>query len=116
MRGSVGEGIIRQPSKELPMCRFRMLLLLALFSLTLLMAPSLEAAPQSPEQAEVRAPGKAAEQTVEPKKFMRFVDDGHSGGKFETAVVTYRNKDGATVRLIGAIHIGEKSYYDALNK
>jgi hypothetical protein len=47
---------------------------------------------------------------------MRFVDDGHNGGRFETAVVTYRNAAGATVRLVGAIHIGEKSYYDALNK
>lgn len=51
-----------------------------------------------------------------PARFMRFVDDGHSGGKFETAVVTLRNKEGVTVRLVGAIHIGEKAYYESLNK
>jgi hypothetical protein len=47
---------------------------------------------------------------------MRFVDDGHAGGKFETAVVTFKNKDGVAVRLVGAIHIGEKHYYEDLNK
>jgi uncharacterized protein YbaP (TraB family) len=51
-----------------------------------------------------------------PPKFMRFTDDHHGGGKFETAVVTFKNKDGVTLHLVGAIHIGEKSYYEALNK
>ncbi len=91
-------------------------LLLCVAVLSLVSAPVLWAAPEAPEQAGVNAPGKAAEQTIEPKKFMRFVDDGHSGGKFDTAIVTSRNKDGATVRLVGAIHIGEKAYYDSLNK
>jgi hypothetical protein len=48
-------------------------------------------------------------------KFMRFVEDAHSGGRLETAVVTYRNDAGATVRLVAAVHIGEKSYYEGLN-
>src|SRR5690348_426878 len=96
------------PSKESHMGRTGLRLSLCVAVLSLVSAPVLWAAPEAPEQAGVNAPGKAAEQTIEPKKFMRFVDDGHSGGKFETAIVTYRNKDGATVRLVGAIHIGEK--------
>ncbi len=74
-----------------------------------------QAAPQDADTAAVTAPADA-QQTIEPKKFMRFVDDGHNGGRFETAIVTYRNKDGATVQLVGAIHIGEKSYYESLNR
>jgi hypothetical protein len=57
----------------------------------------------------------AAQAAAEEIKFLRFVDDGHSGGRLETAVVTYRNDAGATVRLVAAVHIGEKSYYEGLN-
>jgi hypothetical protein len=73
------------------------------------------AAPEAVAPVGTNAPAES-QRAVEPAKFMRFVDDGHNGGKFETAVVTYRNAAGATVRLVGAIHIGEKSYYDELNK
>jgi hypothetical protein len=48
-------------------------------------------------------------------KFLRFIDDGHGGGRLETAIVTYRNDAGQTVRLVGAVHIGEKAYYQGLN-
>src|SRR2546421_394323 len=49
-------------------------------------------------------------------KFLRFVEDARSGGgRLETAVVTYRNEEGATVRLVAAVHIGEKAYYEGLN-
>jgi hypothetical protein len=47
---------------------------------------------------------------------MRFVDDGHGGGSLQTADVTFRDAKGTTVNLVGAIHIGEKDYYDSLNK
>jgi hypothetical protein len=46
--------------------------------------------------------------------FLRFVDNGAAGGRLETSDVTYRNADGVTVRLVAAVHIGEKSYYRAL--
>ena len=49
-------------------------------------------------------------------EFLRFVDDGHGGGKLETAIATYKNDAGVTVHLVGAVHIGEKSYYEGLNK
>ena len=80
-------------------------------AVSLFIAPTLRAEPTltPPRQA-------GAERAIVPVKFMRFVDDGHAGGKFETAVVTLRNKDGVIVRLVGAVHIGEKSYYQGLNK
>ena len=48
--------------------------------------------------------------------FLRFVDHGPAGGRLETSDVTYRNAEGVTVRLVSAVHIGEKSYYQALAK
>ena len=48
--------------------------------------------------------------------FLRFVDEGAAGGRLETSDVTYRNADGVTVRLVSAVHIGEKSYYEGLAK
>jgi len=51
-----------------------------------------------------------------PVKFMRFVDDGHGGGSLQTADVAYRNHAGALVHLVGAVHIGEKSYYHTLDQ
>ncbi len=48
--------------------------------------------------------------------FMRFVDDNDGGGKLQTAITTYRNADGVTVHLVGAVHVGEAGYYQGLNK
>jgi hypothetical protein len=48
-------------------------------------------------------------------KFLRFAEDGKSGGRLETSIVTYRNEAGVTVRLVAAVHIGEKAYYEGLN-
>ena len=48
--------------------------------------------------------------------FIRFVEDGRGGGSLQTADVAFHNRAGATVHLIAAVHIGEKSYYDALNR
>ncbi|HWE97995.1 MAG TPA: hypothetical protein VG269_28870 [Tepidisphaeraceae bacterium] len=87
---------------------------LALAVLPFLIAPTLRAAPEVPAPAPAeRAADRVA---AEPAKFMRFVEDGHSGGRLEVAAVTYRNKAGVSVRLVGAVHIGEKAYYEALNK
>jgi hypothetical protein len=56
-----------------------------------------------------------ATQSIEPKQFMRFQDDGERGRSLQTAVVTYRNAAGQTVRLVAAIHIAEREYYEQLN-
>src|SRR5579862_1393369 len=57
-----------------------------------------------------------ATQPADTSEFIRFVDDNAGGGKLETAIVTYKNDAGATVDLVGALHVGEKGYYDGLNK
>ena len=67
----------------------------------------------------VSASAYAQRQEADSEKkteFLRFVDDGHGGGKLETAVATYKNDDGVIVHLVGAVHIGDGSYYKSLNK
>src|ERR1700743_2439159 len=54
--------------------------------------------------------------TQPSQDYMRFVGDPQGGGKLQTASVTYQNSDGVQVDLIGAVHVGEKAYYDELNK
>jgi hypothetical protein len=68
--------------------------------------------------ASAATPADAAisDATTRPAEFMRFVDDGHSGGSLQTADVTFKNAAGAEVHLIGAIHIGEDAYYKSLVK
>ena len=48
--------------------------------------------------------------------FLRLVDHGTLGGRLESADVTYQNADGVVVRLVSAIHIGERAYFDAIAK
>jgi hypothetical protein len=91
----------------MPMCR-RCFVLVALALCLPLLAPSARADQQ---QQKVAATLPSADGTP----FMRFVDDNHGGGRLETAIATYRNDAGQTVRLVAAVHIGEKSYYEGLN-
>ena len=58
----------------------------------------------------------ATQPATQPSSYMRFVDDGHGGGKLETAIATYRNDDGVAVHLVAAVHIADQPYYDGLNK
>lgn len=53
---------------------------------------------------------------AEKTDFLRFVDDGKGGGTLQTAIATYQNDNGVTVHLVGAVHVGEKAYYQSLNK
>lgn len=55
-------------------------------------------------------------ETSDATQFLRFVDDGHGGGKLETTVARYRNDAGVSVDLVAAVHIGDKAYYDRLNQ
>jgi hypothetical protein len=55
-------------------------------------------------------------QGAESTKFLRFVEEGRDGGRLETGVVTYKNDKGVTVQLVGAVHIADPGYYEALNK
>src|SRR3954462_9100548 len=58
---------------------------------------------------------RAADDVKEPAKFVRFTDE-KGGGRLETAVVTYKNDAGVELKLVSAIHIGERSYFESLNK
>lgn len=69
--------------------------------------------PLGAQPAPTTAPATAPARRV--SEFIRFVPDKHGGGQLETATATYRNADGVTVDLIGALHVGDKSYYAGLN-
>jgi hypothetical protein len=56
-----------------------------------------------------------AEEVKEPANFVRFSDE-KGGGRLETAVVTYKNDAGVELKLVSAIHIGERSYFEELAK
>jgi hypothetical protein len=49
-------------------------------------------------------------------RFVRFIPGAESWqGQLQTAVVSYENDQGISLDLAAAIHIGEASYYEALN-
>jgi hypothetical protein len=53
---------------------------------------------------------------TEPAQFIRFVEDGKGGGSLDVATTTYKNDSGVTVHLVGVVHIGDKKYYEGLEK
>ena len=59
---------------------------------------------------------RADDSSNHKSEFLKFVDDGHGGGKLETAIATYRNDDGVVVHLVAAVHIADQPYYAGLNK
>ncbi len=56
----------------------------------------------------------AAEQKA--AQFIRFLDDNDGGGKLQTAIATYRNKQGARVHLLAAVHVADTQYYKDLGR
>lgn len=61
----------------------------------------------------LRAEPVVAAAAAEAPEFIRVEEEG-SSTRLQTAVTTYRKGD-ATVELIGAIHIADREYYQALN-
>ncbi len=59
-------------------------------------------------------PAPAPPQAPAETDFVRF-EENDKGAQLQTAIATYRNAQGVTVDLIGAIHIADKNYYDVLN-
>src|SRR5258708_4763356 len=84
-------------------------------SLCLVAAFSISVLPYVRAETPATKPAVAQSLAADDIKFLRFVEDTHTGSRLETAIVTYRNDAGVTVRLVGAVHIGEKSYYEGLN-
>ena len=53
---------------------------------------------------------------VQEKAYLRYQEDKNTGA-LEVAVISLQHKEnGAKVDLFGAVHIGDKAYYDQLNK
>ena len=101
------------------MTHFRRLsvLFLALASLMLATAQSIAAEELPAPKPKIAA---ADAQAPEPHRFVRLIrnSDKEPTG-MQTAVVKFKKpgeEDGVSVDLIGAVHIGDKSYYDALNE
>ena len=86
-------------------------------SLAFVLAARLQAGPTTqPGDVAVAVHEQAAPQAKLEKLsgFMRFVDQGPTGGRLETADVVFVNDAGAVVRLVSAVHIGEASYFKGL--
>lgn len=73
-----------------------------------------ESTPLKPADA---AP-KSSQAKVATPKFMRYVESAGRPKALDVAVVHYESPSvaGAEVDLVGAVHIGEQSYYDQLNQ
>ncbi|MBR6436028.1 MAG: hypothetical protein IKS45_05935 [Thermoguttaceae bacterium] len=68
-------------------------------------------------QAEQNAPKKAKKAKGDEFQYVRVVRDKEAKkGSLDTAVRKFVGENGVCVDLVGAIHIGEKSYYKELNK
>jgi hypothetical protein len=85
-------------------------------------SPAIRSAEETkPAEVTAKPVGRAEKEAETAPLFLRVVrDDQKVPQALETSVVRYVGKSGkyagATVDLIGAVHVGEKSYYEALNK
>jgi hypothetical protein len=50
------------------------------------------------------------------RSFVRFESTGRGEGRVDTAVTTYRREDGVTVALVAAVHVGDRGYYEELQR
>lgn len=66
-------------------------------------APALLAQEKQPQEA-----------AAAPTDFIRFVETDE-GDSLQTAIASYANAQGVIVDLVGAVHIADKKYFDALN-
>jgi hypothetical protein len=49
-------------------------------------------------------------------KFARWLSTGKTEGYYQTAIAHYEDNKGRSVDLIGAVHIGDRAYFEKLNK
>lgn len=64
----------------------------------------------------LRAQTRPAATTKPASKYLRFVPDEQGGGVLQASVVTFRNGSGATVDLIGAVHIADGTFFRDLDR
>ena len=74
------------------------------------------AAPALAEEPKAKPARLDPQLDTEPAQFIRFVEDGKGGGQLDVATATYKNDSGVTVRLVGVVHIGDKKYFEGLEK
>jgi hypothetical protein len=67
-----------------------------------------------PSAAKPSSPETAAK-PQEAKDYVRFIED-EKGAQLQTGVSTFRNAQGVTVDLVGAIHVADRTYYEQLNE
>lgn len=65
--------------------------------------------------AEIASPSPSPSEPAQATRFVRFVEDA-KGAFLQTGIGSYVSPEGAEVDLVGAIHIADKSYYEALNR
>lgn len=76
-------------------------------------APAISATATTPAKAKAKTPAPAP--AAPAPSFVRYVA-GEDSDKLQTAIVSFQSPKGARVDLVGAIHIGDKAYFDALNQ
>ena len=54
-------------------------------------------------------------ETSSGRVFLRYVES-EQGEQLQTSIVSYRNSKGQIVHLVGAVHVGEKTYYKGLRE
>jgi hypothetical protein len=81
------------------------------------LAPGAEPAKQAPAPGPTTQPIPAkADPKAEATDFLRFIEDDEAESDFlQTAIVTYTSPAGISVDLVGAIHIADAAYFEALN-
>lgn len=95
--------------------------LVGFFALTLRAEEPVQAAAKAPEAAAKKEIGKQPAKEKSGDQFMRVRrDDKGRPLAMETSVASYEGADGGkpgvTVDLIGAVHVGDRRYYEDLNK
>lgn len=93
--------------------KFRVALIALFAPIALPLAPLLA---QEAATAATTAPATTQAAAAGETRFLRFVGDGKSGGRLETSDVTFKNDAGVSVRLVSAVHIGESSYFQEIQK
>ncbi|HSJ02427.1 MAG TPA: hypothetical protein VK956_08245, partial [Verrucomicrobium sp.] len=95
-------------------------LCLAVTALLLPLLPTLgqaegETPPPAKGMATPASPAVSVPVSTTQTDFVRFVEDD-TGARLQTGIATYRNKEGVTVDLVGAIHIADATYFEELNE
>ncbi len=71
---------------------------------------------KTPSTPKTSPEAKPSTQSSEDLHFARWVSTGKTEGYYQTAIVHFEDEKGRSVDLIGAVHIGDRAYFEKLNK